>query len=117
VDPRLRIVTRLPLQEIWDEAGLIRARKGELVGSDEIRQFLRAEPGALVEAVIGERMVWHTGNARFAFWKGTLRPHLIEPESAIEGFVRNDEDPLCFIVYEWFPDDAGNRVLAAEGSH
>jgi hypothetical protein len=116
VDPALRIVTRLPLDEIWNDDGPLHARKGELVGSAGIRQFLRIENGAVVEAMIGERMVWHLGEARFKFWKDILRPHLVEPGDATEGFVRDDEDPLAFIVYEWFVGE-GERVLVAEGSH
>jgi hypothetical protein len=112
VDPRLRTVNRLPLTGIWDDDGPVPAQKGDEVGSDAIRAFLRTEPGALVEAAIGERILWHTGTARVAFWKERLRDLLVEPGKPTVG---GDDDRL-FIVHEWFLDETGERVLVAEGS-
>jgi hypothetical protein len=116
MDPKLRIVTLLPLAELWDDDGSIEARKGELIGSEGVREFLRTEEGPLVKAFIGSRLICYTGNARFDFWKGELRDHLNNPEDARGGSTPANEYPN-YVVYEWFRQDGGGRILVAEGAH
>ena len=45
-----RIVVRLPLDELWDERGMLPARRGRWLGADDIRALLRAGPVAFVVA-------------------------------------------------------------------
>jgi hypothetical protein len=113
----LRVVSKLPLDELWNEAGTISATKVGPVGTDEIRKLLRSAPVRFVVADVSEQLRWVEGSDSFDWWKSELKPRLAEPEGAKAG-VDLDEwpDGYGYVAYEWRLED-GAVVIAAEKWH
>jgi hypothetical protein len=64
VDPKLRVVTRLPLQELWNDNGVIVARRTRELSADDVREALRTGARAAV-ANIGDPLRWLQGRELF----------------------------------------------------
>ena len=54
MDPKLRLVTRLPLLELWNDQGPVPGDKGRILSESDIRDYLRRDEGPLVVAVAFE---------------------------------------------------------------
>ena len=110
-------MSKLPLDELWNEAGTISATKVGPVGTDEIRKLLRSAPVRFVVADVSEQLRWVEGSDSFDWWKSELKPRLAEPEDAKAG-VDLDEwpDAYGYVAYEWRLED-GAVVIAAEKWH
>jgi hypothetical protein len=79
VDPGLRIVTRLPLTELWNAEGPVAAVELGALSEEEVRAKLRL--GAVgVVASGGKPLRWLRGAELFEWWKVEARPRLVEPE-------------------------------------
>ena len=96
----LRIVNRLPLEELWDEHGDTSALLVRAVGKEEIRTLLRLGPVRFVVANVGDPLKWVEAKDRFQWWKEELKPHLAEPE--VEHFYQEDwPDEYFYTADEW----------------
>lgn len=56
MDPALRIVTRLPLAELWTERGPVAATRERLLGRAEVKSLLQAGPVQFVVADCGKAL-------------------------------------------------------------
>lgn len=64
----LRVVMRIPLDELWDEQGTIVAMRGERLGPDEIAAITRRGPIQFIVADAGLPLHWVPLEERFIFW-------------------------------------------------
>lgn len=55
MDPALRVIIELPLRELWNEAGVVKASPVWDVGMEEIRELLRAGRVQFLVAEVGRR--------------------------------------------------------------
>jgi hypothetical protein len=117
LDSRTRIVSTIPINDLWDDQGAISARKVSLVGKAHIQKLLRSGQVRFVLADIGKPLEWIEPNAQYSFWKNELSPHLAEPSSAEHG-VSLDEwpDGYCYFASEWRLADEC-VVIVAERYH
>jgi hypothetical protein len=111
--PRDRIVTHLPLEELWNEEGVVPATRGRRLGREDIRRLLA---GGWVQFVIangGDPLRWIPLAERFNFWKSEVAPHLAETESF---YLDDFPDGLAYVASEWA--GAGDAVIILlEASH
>ena len=115
VDPRLRRVVRLPLEELWNEKGAVAATRGPYVTAEAVRDLLRAGPVQFVEAALGELLRWVPLGERFDFWKGELRERVVETP---ERFHLDDyPGGFCYLVSRWNVPSQPYPVLVAEMYH
>jgi hypothetical protein len=77
MESSMKIVTRLPLDELWTDGGAVQGTRSEGVGEDEIRMMLAQGPVQFVEANIGHRLRWVPLTDRFRYWKNDVRPRLV----------------------------------------
>ncbi len=114
MDPEKRIVTRLPLTELWTDSGSLKGVRGASIGKDTIIQFLREGRVRFVVADVGNKLQWIPEIECFDFWKKEVSPHLAEPETQIqlEQFPSN----YCFWASEWQADDE-HRIVVLEKAH
>lgn len=110
-----RIVTKLPLAELWDEKGTLNGERVQSLGQNNLAELLRSGPVQFVVADCGANLRWIPTQERFAFWK-TIKPQVA------------DNDPDQPIRLEQFPDEtaytasqwrgrAGECVVLLERHH
>lgn len=79
-----RIVTSTPLTELWNDSGILQARKVEDFGRAQIRGLLASGPVRFAVANVGTRLRWIQEEECFSFWRSEAGPHLAEPDARIE---------------------------------
>ena len=80
VDPKLRIVTRLPLDELWTDEGPLEASRGAALDAAQVVEYLREGADGVV-ANIGEPLRWLRGAELYDWWKREAKPRLLDPEA------------------------------------
>ena len=104
VNPAQRVVTQLPLVELWDDRGPIAARREQSLTTQQLRVLIQGPPVRFVVADAGLPLRWIPEAERFVFWKAEVRPRLVEhPEHPIDVFVY--PEGRAFVASEWVTDD------------
>jgi hypothetical protein len=94
-----RVVTCLPLTELWKSEGPLDVRPGERVGVTEVEQLLR-DGASLVVADVGKPLRWIPAADRFSFWKTEVRSRLIARDT--DRFSLDDyPDSYCYVATSW----------------
>jgi hypothetical protein len=110
--PDQRVVTRLPLTELWDAQGVLRMERGRVVGREQVADLLRNGRVRFVLADCGSPLRWIPPNDSYRFWNEEVKHHLVEPEVAENGFRLEDwPGQYCFVGTEWGEDPQDNVVL------
>lgn len=113
--PDQRIVTKLPLAELWDDQGTLTGGRIRSLHRSNLAELLRSGPVQFVMADCGSNLEWIPMDERFAFWKR------IQQQIA-------DLDPHQPIRLEQFPNEtpytasqwcgrAGECVVLLEKHH
>ena len=99
LDRSLRVVTNLPLDELWDEAGNpIQAHRGPQLNAGVIRRLLRGDEPAFVVAAVGRPLTWVSTSDRYLFWKEELGVRLVEAESA---YLEDFPGHYAYLTTQW----------------
>lgn len=108
-----RVVTALPLRELWDEAGPIAGQRGAFIDREGIRAMLRTAPLRFVVADCGHPLRWVTHEACWSFWKNEVRDRVC-PDGPIDldGFSAG----YCYAASIWGLA-TGERVVVLETHH
>ncbi|PYL57838.1 MAG: hypothetical protein DMF31_10110, partial [Verrucomicrobia bacterium] len=53
-----KVITRLPLRELWRHDGFASGSRGKWLGADDIRALLRSAPVHFVTAAVGSAPHW-----------------------------------------------------------
>src|SRR5215510_2871202 len=114
MDISLRIITRLPLEELWRDDGFATtARLRQLVASD-IRDMLRVGQVQFVVADVAAKPWWVDSRNCFSFWKNEVKPHLAEdPKIILEAFP----DEYCYFASQWGHKDGEPPIVVLEKHH
>ena len=98
MDNELRVVTRLPLQELWRDDGFSTTTRGRSLTAEDVRTFLISGPVQFVVADVGEAPRWIPASESFQFWKQEAKPHL-----ATEARASLDQFPggYCYFASQW----------------
>jgi len=115
MDAAHKIVTRLPLEGLWDERGPVTAKRGETLGAEDLAELLRATPVQFVVADVGASLCWVPIEDRFSFWKSEVRPHLAQPGS--HAVLDSIPDSYCYFASEWRAAVDGYTVVVLEKHH
>src|SRR5262249_27680064 len=99
MDPAQRIVTRMPLSDLWDKSGQLNAHRVKHVGRKEITQLLR-DASTFVVADVGHPLRWIPEKDRFNFWKTEVKDHMVPAE--VNSFYLEDyPNEYCFVASVW----------------
>jgi hypothetical protein len=102
MQPDQRIVTRIPLTELWDAGGVLPLERGRAVGRDHVADLLRTGPVRFVLANCGSPLNWVPLDDCYRFWKREVKLHLVEPAAAEVGFRLEDwPGGYCYQGTEW----------------
>jgi hypothetical protein len=112
--PDQRIVTNLPLDELWDASGPILAERSRDLTYAQIRELLKMGPIRFVVADVGHKLDWIAESRCFTYWREAVAAHVADPSRR----VNLDEFPgeSCFIASEW-PLGGSNPIILLERFH
>jgi len=98
--PASRIVQRIPLDYLWNDAGDIEARRGRRLSKAELRELLRSYPVEFYVADIGSPLRRVDVARCFGFWKSEVEPHLVDHPNC--GFRLEDfPSGYAYVASEW----------------
>jgi hypothetical protein len=108
-----RVVTRLPLSELWDEAGPVSAVRGRDLTPADIRELLQAGPVRFVVANVAAPLQWVPAGECFRFWKAEVQSRMASPGGVD---LENFSGGYCYFASEWAAGD-GPPVVLLSVSH
>jgi hypothetical protein len=114
MDPALRVVTRIPLKELWSPTETLRLVRGADLSETDIAERLRVGVKRFVVANCGKALRWIPVSECFTFWKDEAKPRLVNPVNEVRQL---DEYPasFCYFASEWIGD--GGPVILMEMYH
>src|SRR6516162_954957 len=77
-----RIVTKIPLAELWDESGTPAGERIRNLDQNTLLELVRFGSVQFVVADCGLKLNWIPTEKRFEFWK-TVRPQIADPTKPI----------------------------------
>lgn len=99
VDSQYRVVTSVPLVELWDSSGTLDAFRVGNLGETDIVALLR-DGSSFVVADVGQPLRWISESERFAFWKSEVKCRLVPPDA--DGFSLDDyPTQYCYVATVW----------------
>jgi len=99
MDAALRIVTRLPLEELWQGDRKVIGSRLRPLTAKEITQLLREDTVQFVVADVGHELRWIAPADCYEFWKSEVKPHLTESDTRI--LPSNFPDEYCYTASYW----------------
>lgn len=100
MDLRTRIVTRIPLDELWTQDGRVDAVRLRKLSRLDIHGMLRGGSVQFVRADVAQPLEWIDQSERFAFWKSEVQHRVVDP--AEPAFDLNDHPGgYCYLASEW----------------
>lgn len=108
-----RIVTKIPLAELWDERGTIARERVRNLDPNTLLGMVRSGSVQFVVADCGLKLDWIPTAKRFEFWK-TIRHQIADPAKPI--FLGNFPNETAYIASEWC-GRAGERLVLLERHH
>lgn len=115
MDPKLRIVRQLPLQELWDDAGMIAASRTRSLSSQQLKRLLQAGPVQFVVADVGLKLRWIALDECYQFWKSDVQLRLPSEDS----IPNVDVFPVgyCYFASEWQRSPVDHPIVALTKVH
>lgn len=113
MDAHLRVVTQLPLRELWRDDGFSTTTRGKSLTFEDVREFLASGTVQFVVVDVGVAPRWIPASECFEFWKNEAKPHL-----AGDTKVDLNEFPggYCYFASQWEGETTAPIVLL-EKSH
>jgi hypothetical protein len=114
MDAKLKIVTQLPLRELWRDNGFTITSRARSVSESDITHLLRAGPVQFVVADVGSPLQWIQLRDCHRFWTEEIKPHLAAGSRA-----SLDEFPgsYCYFASQWNREAEGTPIVVVEKSH
>ena len=76
MDPKHRVVTRIPVSELWIDGHTVTATRGRDLNEEEVRNLLRSGRVVFVVADVGQQLEWIPQEKTFVFWKDEVMSRL-----------------------------------------
>ena len=114
MDIAKKVITKLPLEELWDEKEILDAQcvsKG--VNASEITEMMQAG-ATFVVADLEVRPRWIDAAHRFEFWKTEVKSRLAEPDKP--ALLDRFPDEYCYFASKWQLAD-GRPLIVLERHH
>ena len=95
----LKIITRLPLKELWRDDGFTTTTRSRSLSTEDITVLLRAGNVQFVVADVGIALRWIPSGECFDFWKAEAKIHIAAPDERV---VLDDfPSSYCYFASEW----------------
>jgi hypothetical protein len=107
--PDQRIVTRLPIEELWNSSGPISTIKVRDLDAEQIRELLRTAQVRIIVAELGAPLKWIPNSETYDFWKQECKPRLADPDAQVS--LEDFPGEYCYFASEWEAYDGAIIVL------
>ena len=108
-----KVITKLPLEELWDEKEILNARRISWLHASEIVEMMQAGANFVV-ADLGLRPRWVDPAHRFEFWKTEVKSRLAEPDKP--AILERFSGEYCYFASRWQLAD-GLPLIVLERHH
>jgi hypothetical protein len=98
LNPDQRIVTKIPLAEVWDESGSLSDERIRNLDQNNLAELIRAGPVKFVVADCGFKIRWIPTQQQFEFWK-TVRHQIADPAKPI--LLKQFPNEIAYVASEW----------------
>jgi hypothetical protein len=115
MDSALRVVIRLPLQELWWPDGFATTNRIRALSKDEIKSLLRSGPVQFVTVDVGSSPRWIPVEDGHEYWKMEIKSHLAEIE--LRASLNQFPDEYCYFASQWESRGPGAAVVVLEKHH
>lgn len=109
-----RIVSRIPLHELWDGSGTVSEKELRRLSASDIAGLLRAGKVRFVAANVGSPLKWVPVDECYDFWKSEVKNHLADP--AANNYREDFPDEYCYFASEW-ESEGGEPIVLLVMSH
>jgi len=108
MDAKLRIITHLPLAELFRDDGFSTVERGRSLSREDVRQVLTSGPVQFVVVDVGAAPRWIPEGDSFRFWEDEAKTHLAsDAKVRLEEFLTN----TAISRLSGNPIDRGHRLL------
>ncbi len=104
-----KIVTSLPLTQLWTAEADLDAVRGPYLNRQQLRAMLKNGPVVFVVANAGERLKWIPANECYEFWKSGVENHLADHLNPIN--PESFPDHFAWLASEWLGDMPAPVIL------
>ena len=111
--PDQRIVTKIPLTELWDEGGALSGERIRQLDENLIRGLMGTGQVQFIVADCGAKLNWVPMPERFEFWK-TIRPQVADPSQPI--LLKQFPNETAYVASEW-RGSTGECLILLEAHH
>ncbi|RSK30166.1 hypothetical protein [Hymenobacter metallilatus] len=109
-----RIVTTIPLEQLWNEAEILPHERQEYLNEQEVQDLLKNGNVPIVLASCGLKLAWIAPLEALARFKREIKGHIVNNP---DRFVLQDyEDDWCYLASLW-NNTLEERVLLLETYH
>ncbi len=115
MDPKLQIVTQLPLRGLWNDSGPLNASRNRPLSSFDIRELLREGPVQFVVVDVGLKPRWIDLDDCYKFWMDEVQHHLVEPNAKVS--VEQMPGVYAYGASEWASDEVKAPIIVLELRH
>ncbi len=109
-----KIVTTIPLENIWTDQNEIQANRTSYLTSDEIKSLLKKSFVQFIVADIGHKLKWIDKDQGFNFWRTEVERHLANDINHI--VLNNFVDNYAYVASEW-TGEHGTSIILLEKFH
>lgn len=108
-----RVVTQMPLGELWTDHHVLDSKRTRYLQQQEIRALLQAGPVQFVIADVGNKLDWIEEDQAYSFWKNEAKAHInSEQQGDLDGYPGE----YFYFASEWL-DAMGARIILLEKYH
>lgn len=108
-----RIVTKIPLTELWDEKGAVPGERIRQLDENLIRDLMGTGQVQFIVADCGAKLDWIPMPERFEFWK-TVRSQVADPSEPIR--LKQFPNETAYVASEW-RGNTGQCLVLLESHH
>lgn len=112
MDGEQKIVSRLPVEELWAGRRLVSTVKVRDLEAADVVDLLRSVAVQFVVADVGKPFAWMPNNERYDFWKDEVKRHLAAPTS--KAALEDYPDEYCYFASEWKSYDGDTIILLSK---
>ena len=108
-----RIVTTIPLTEIWDDSGTLTSERIRYLDQTTLRELAESDSVLFIVADCGLKLEWIPIEKRFELWK-RVKSQIADPVKPIH---REDfPNETAYVVSEWH-GRSGEHLILLEKHH
>jgi hypothetical protein len=115
MDVTKKIITKLPLVELWRADGFTSASRVRWLTAENIVELLQFGRVQFVVADVGVLPHWISLVNCFDFWKREVQPHLAAPDSKVS--LDSFPDDYCYFASEWSGESKNVPIVVCEKHH